>query len=168
MPTLLLLDPGRMMQVVRNLVSNAVKFSPAGGTIALGVDREAHAVVVWVRDHGMGIPAEELDTIFDQFVQSSKTRTGAGGTGLGLSICREIITAHQGRIWAETPPDGGALFSLALPWPAPDETDITPRGTPTAEDAEPRDEGGSPPECAGDTSTHNAHGGMAWPVNTVF
>jgi signal transduction histidine kinase/HAMP domain-containing protein len=140
LPTLLLLDPGRIMQVVRNLLSNAVKFSPAGGTIVLGIDHEADAVVVWVRDHGMGIPTEELDAIFDQFVQSSKTRTGAGGTGLGLSICREIVTAHQGRIWAENAPEGGARFSLALPWPAPDGTASPLGGTLPAGDAAPRDE----------------------------
>ena len=75
-----------------------------------------------VRDHGVGIPAAELETIFDQFVQSSRTKTGAGGTGFGLAICREIVTAHQGRIWAEHRPEGGAALFFTLPLQAPDET----------------------------------------------
>jgi signal transduction histidine kinase len=72
------------------------------------------------------VPAEELETIFDKFVQSSHTQTGAGGTGLGLSICREIIAAHQGHIWAANAPEGGAVFSFALPLPAPDEAKAVP------------------------------------------
>ncbi len=68
-----------------------------------------------VRDQGVGIPEDELESVFDKFVQSSKTRTGAGGTGLGLAICREIIQAHYGRIWAENNPSGGACISCILP-----------------------------------------------------
>ena len=64
---------------------------------------------------GPGIPPAELDTIFEKFVQSSTTTTGAGGTGLGLAICREIIHAHGGRIWAENRVEGGARFSVVLP-----------------------------------------------------
>ncbi len=63
----------------------------------------------------MGIPDDELYSIFDKFTQSSKTKTGAGGTGLGLAICQEIISAHQGKIWAENNPEGGATFKIVLP-----------------------------------------------------
>ncbi len=63
----------------------------------------------------MGIPDNELEAVFDKFVQSSKTRTGAGGTGLGLSISREIVHGHKGRIWAENRSDGGAVFSFEIP-----------------------------------------------------
>src|SRR5712691_1923509 len=121
-PIDLLLDPTKMMQVLRNLLSNAVKFSPDGGDIELSLQRDARSVVVGVRDHGVGIPAAELETIFDQFVQSSRTKTGAGGTGLGLAICRAIVVAHQGRIWAEHQPEGGAALFFTLPLQAPDET----------------------------------------------
>ena len=65
---------------------------------------------------GTGVPEDELESVFAKFVQSNKTRTGAGGTGLGLSICREIIEAHQGRIWCENHPEGGAIFHVVLPW----------------------------------------------------
>jgi signal transduction histidine kinase len=117
------LDPTRVMQVVRNLLGNAVKFSPPGGTTEVGIRRGERSVVVFVRDQGMGIPEDELETVFDKFIQSSKTKTGAGGTGLGLAICREIITAHQGRIWAENVPEGGALFSFELPLSVSDEVE---------------------------------------------
>ena len=120
------LDAPRILQVIRNLVSNAVKFSPPGGTVTLSIRQEAHSVVVCVCDQGMGIPEAELETIFDKFIQSSRTRTGAGGTGLGLSICREIIMTHGGHIWAENGPDGGAVLSFALPLSESDMTEPTP------------------------------------------
>jgi signal transduction histidine kinase len=121
-PIDLLLDPNKIMQVLRNLLSNAVKFSPDGGDIEFSLQRDAQFVMVGVRDHGVGIPEAELETIFDQFVQSSRTKTGAGGTGLGLAICREIVAAHQGRIWAQNRPEGGASLFFTLPIQVPDET----------------------------------------------
>jgi signal transduction histidine kinase len=120
------LDATKIMQVLRNLLSNAVKFSPDGGTIEISIRREVQSIVVAIRDQGMGVPEGELETIFDKFIQSSRTRTGAGGTGLGLSICREIIAAHQGRIWAENAPAGGAVFSFELPLSAPHGTGTEP------------------------------------------
>lgn len=116
-PIHLSLDEIRMVQVLRNLVSNAVKFSPAGSRVRVEARRETHMTTVKVYDQGPGIPDAELETVFDQFVQSSRTRTGAGGTGLGLAICREIMTEHDGRIWAENQPEGGAMFVLELPMP---------------------------------------------------
>ena len=68
-----------------------------------------------INDQGVGIPTAELETVFDKFVQSSKTKTGAGGTGLGLAICKNIIEAHKGRIWAKNNLQGGATFSFVLP-----------------------------------------------------
>ncbi len=109
------LDSLKTLQVLRNLLSNAVKFSPEGGTIRIGIAVEEPSVKVTVRDQGPGIPAGEVESIFDKFVQSSKTKTGAGGTGLGLAICREIVTAHGGHIWAECPPAGGTLLAFTLP-----------------------------------------------------
>lgn len=108
-------DRTRLLQVVRNLLSNAIKFSPAGTAIQVDIADRAQSLVVSVRDHGIGIPDEELTAIFDKFIQSSKTRTGAGGTGLGLAICREIIQAHGGRIWAANRPEGGAELVFEIP-----------------------------------------------------
>ena len=77
--------------------------------------RSVDAVRVSVVDEGVGIPQDELDAVFDKFVQSSKTKTGSGGTGLGLSISREIVTAHGGRIWARNNPGAGATFHFVIP-----------------------------------------------------
>ncbi len=124
---LLAIDAARLGQVVRNLLANAIKFSPAAGTITVNLQREERVigrrtgdlpvpvVVLTVLDRGPGIPENEMESIFDKFVQSSKTKTGAGGTGLGLSICREIVEAHQGRIRAYNRPGGGAAFEVLLP-----------------------------------------------------
>jgi len=109
------LDIDKIKQVLRNLLNNAIKFSPEGGTIDVAVCRVASSVRVSVRDQGPGIPQDELEAVFDKFIQSSKTKTGAGGTGLGLAICHEIVVAHKGRIWAEDRPEGGAVFSFEIP-----------------------------------------------------
>jgi PAS domain S-box-containing protein len=112
-------DPQRIAQVLRNLVSNAIKFTPAGGEVGVhlqaSVAGEPAVVRIGVEDTGVGIPEEELERIFEKFVQGTHTRSKAGGTGLGLAICREIATAHGGRVWAERRPGGGARFVLELP-----------------------------------------------------
>ncbi len=109
------LDVMRFKQVMRNLMNNARKFSPQGGVIDVHLHEEEEAVRVTVCDQGPGIPEAELEAIFDKFIQSTKTKNGAGGTGLGLAICREIVTSHSGRIWAENRPEGGAMFHVVLP-----------------------------------------------------
>jgi len=108
-------DPTRIMQVVRNLLSNALKFSPEQASVSISAREEHRSLLVAVAGQGPGIPANEVEAIFYKFVQSSKTRTGAGGTGLGLAICREIIAVHGGTIWAENKPGRGAVFSFTLP-----------------------------------------------------
>jgi len=111
------IDPTRIAQVLRNLLGNAIKFSPEKSTVNVEVAREQgdKSVVVTVRDEGPGVPAPELSSIFDKFIQSSGTKTGAGGTGLGLAISQQIVRAHGGRIWAENSPAGGAVFRFAIP-----------------------------------------------------
>ena len=73
------------------------------------------AVRLTVQDQGIGIPGDELESVFDKFVQSSETNTGAGGTGLGLAICKHIVDFHSGKIFAENNSDKGASFHLVLP-----------------------------------------------------
>ena len=113
--SLVVIDPERVKQVLRNLLSNAVKFSPDGGIVNLAVTYDDEFVRAVVKDDGPGVPEDELDAIFETFVQSSRTKTGAGGTGLGLAICGEIIEGHRGRIWAENAPEGGAIFRVEIP-----------------------------------------------------
>jgi signal transduction histidine kinase len=121
-------DQDKMLQVLRNLVSNAIKFSTEGCEITISFARTAlpnidkfnnqsttPGVSVIVSDRGIGIPENELESVFDQFIQSSKTKTGAGGTGLGLAICKEIIEMHGGRIKAENNPQNGARFIVIIP-----------------------------------------------------
>lgn len=113
-------DGVRLQQVFTNLLSNAVRYSPDGSVITIGIARERDAegaehVVVSVADRGPGIPPDELELVFDKFVQSSKTKTGSGGTGLGLAIAREILNAHGGTVRASNRPEGGAEFRLTLP-----------------------------------------------------
>ncbi len=122
-PTVLVFDTLRISQVIRNLLGNAIKFSPEGRSIELGFradvlpgDRAQEALAMEVRDHGIGIPPDELEAIFDKFIQSSKTQTGAGGAGLGLAICREIVRGHGGEIIARNHDDGGASLIVYLPY----------------------------------------------------
>lgn len=122
------LDPTRFAQVVRNLVSNAVKFTPEDRHISVRLILQDDAFLFQVDDEGCGVPEDELDTIFESFYQSSRTKTSAGGTGLGLAICREIVLAHDGRIWAENRREGGARFSVVWPARRPVNTSASHQG----------------------------------------
>jgi PAS domain S-box-containing protein len=109
-------DPGRFQQVVRNVLANAIRFSPLGAEVTLTADVDpAVGITLSVADRGPGIPEAELEHIFDAFVQSSRTRDGSGGTGLGLAICRRILQAHGGRIHATLRAEGGSVFHITLP-----------------------------------------------------
>jgi signal transduction histidine kinase len=110
-------DGKRIYQVMQNLITNAVKYSPDGGCITLSARTDRRQLVVCVTDEGLGIPATEIDKIFDRFhrVQTEVSR-GIGGTGLGLAICKGLVEAHGGRIWAESGGDGkGSTFRFTLP-----------------------------------------------------
>jgi PAS domain S-box-containing protein len=108
-------DGERLAQVIRNVISNAVKFSPERGEICVSLIDTDDTVEVSVKDDGPGIPDDECEAVFDKFVQSKTTRVAAGGTGLGLSICREIVTLHHGDIRAEPTHGHGALVRIRLP-----------------------------------------------------
>lgn len=115
-PLIAKVDPVRFQQVVRNIVANAIKFSPAWNEIALhGHITQDRRICISVRDHGVGVPPGELEKIFDAFVQSSTSKDGSGGTGLGLTLCKKIMEAHEGNVVADNMPDGGAIFTIYLP-----------------------------------------------------
>ncbi len=116
-------DPVRFQQVIRNVVANAIKFSPVASSITLlgRVDRRGQ-IRLAVRDHGPGIPQDELSAIFEAFKQSSQTKDGSGGTGLGLAICKKIVEALGGQIYAENVRQGGAVFHIILPARGASET----------------------------------------------
>jgi signal transduction histidine kinase len=109
-------DARRIYQVVQNLLTNAVKYSPDGGCISLSARCERRDLVVSVADQGLGMPTTELDKIFDRFhrVHSEMSRV-ISGTGLGLAICKGLVEAHGGRIWAESEGEGkGSTFNFTL------------------------------------------------------
>lgn len=108
-------DKEKMIQVLINVISNAIKFTDDNSVINIEVSDEAEQILIAVRDQGVGIPNEELKMIFDKFVQSSKTNKGSGGTGLGLSIAYSIVMNHAGKIWAENNPDRGAVIKILIP-----------------------------------------------------
>ncbi len=109
-------DPERTRQVLTNLVDNAIKYSPHGGRIDLGVEAGEGYARFTVRDEGLGIPLGEQQRIFEKFYRLDPDhRRGIGGSGLGLYICRELVRSMNGRIWVESDPDKGATFSFELP-----------------------------------------------------
>jgi signal transduction histidine kinase len=112
-PLLARFDHERMLQVIANLLGNALKFCPRGARISIRAERSGDEVRVEVKDTGPGIPAENLEAIFERFWQVG--RRDRRGLGLGLYISRCILEAHGGRIWADSPPAGGSTFSFTLP-----------------------------------------------------
>ena len=111
-------DRGRLNQVLDNLVNNAVKFTPEGGTITVStaVQDDGAAVRCTVKDTGIGISPEHLSRIFERFYQvRDPARKGAGGSGIGLAIVQRVIRAHRGTITAESEPGKGSAFSMVLP-----------------------------------------------------
>ncbi|MGH9361081.1 MAG: ATP-binding protein [Thermoanaerobaculia bacterium] len=124
-------DHQRIAQVLRNLIGNAVKFSPPDGEIEVQVRDEEGQATVSVLDRGPGIPESELEAIFDKFVQSERTKSRAGGTGLGLAISREILLAHEGRIWAVNREGGGSCITFQFPGNLPPLRSKTVRKVPS-------------------------------------
>ncbi|MGB7414714.1 MAG: ATP-binding protein, partial [Thermosynechococcaceae cyanobacterium] len=122
-------DVGRLQQIIWNLISNAVKFTPAGGRIEVGLQCQAAQALISIRDTGKGIPPEFLPYVFDRFRQEdSATTRQFGGLGLGLAIVRNLVELHGGTIDVDSPGEGqGATFTVALPlMPHPTETRSKP------------------------------------------
>ncbi|KZN66123.1 hypothetical protein N473_11170 [Pseudoalteromonas luteoviolacea CPMOR-1] len=109
-------DREQMVQVVRNLLGNALKFSPQQSQVQVYLSANEEALHLSICDQGVGIPSDELEHIFDKFAQSSKTNSGAGGTGLGLAICKEFVLLHKGCIYARNSDSSGAEFVIELPY----------------------------------------------------
>ncbi len=106
-------DPARILQVLANLVGNAIKFAPRGGSVVVHLERVEDELRFAVHDTGPGIPRQHLDTVFERFRQVD--RDDRRGVGLGLYISKCIIQGHGGRIWAESVPGQGTTFRFTLP-----------------------------------------------------
>jgi signal transduction histidine kinase/ActR/RegA family two-component response regulator len=123
-------DELRFKQVVLNLVSNAVKFTPDGGKVTVGASRTGDEVTVLVTDTGVGIADSDRDRIFESFQQSGRSPNRQEGTGLGLTLCRRIVELQGGRIWVESEVGAGSTFGFAIPARALYEPDGEPESSP--------------------------------------
>jgi signal transduction histidine kinase len=110
-----------MMQVMTNLLGNAIKYSPSGGSITVKAQVKDSELLVQVGDHGTGIPKKAIPHVFEKFYRA-KDSMAVGGTGLGLYITKQIIEAHGGRIWVESKPNKGATFYFTIPKPTRKKT----------------------------------------------
>ena len=140
-------DPDRLRQVVTNLVTNAVKYSPEGGSITVRCrERGPQHVVIAVIDHGLGIPPEQVPKLFQKFARiRSDEHLKISGTGLGLYICRLIVEGHGGQIWVESTPGKGSTFAMALPHDARTARPGAASEPNTSEEAAPATVQPSPP-----------------------
>jgi signal transduction histidine kinase len=111
-----IIDPKRIGQVISNLLTNALRYTPPGGTIEVGLRQRNEAAEVWVRDTGPGIPENKLPLIFERFYRVDKSRSRAtGGSGLGLAIARQFVESHGGKIRAESKREEGTCITFRLP-----------------------------------------------------
>jgi len=113
-------DEARLRELFMNLLDNAIRYTPSPGTVSLSLRREGQMAVVAITDTGIGIPAEDIPSIFERFYRVDKSRSRAeGGSGLGLAICRHIAEAHGGKIEVESQVGAGSTFSVWLPLQCP-------------------------------------------------
>jgi len=110
------MDKDKMTQVLDNIITNAIKYSPEGGEIRLKLDARRHNLLISIQDQGMGIAYDKLEKIFERFYRADKARTRKlGGTGLGLAITKELVEAHHGKIWAKSKEGKGTTILFTLP-----------------------------------------------------
>jgi two-component system sensor histidine kinase VicK len=118
------IDEDKITQVLDNIITNAMKYSPEGGLITFSINEEDDRIIVSISDEGMGIPKENLGRVFDRFFRVDKARSRKlGGTGLGLAIAKEMVEAHGGRIWARSEEGKGTEISFSLPYDRSTEED---------------------------------------------
>lgn len=123
-PIYVTIDQDKLTQVIDNIISNALKYSPEGGLVSFKVEEHGNTIQVSISDQGMGIPKKSLDRIFERFYRVDRARSRKmGGTGLGLAIAKELITAHGGHIWATSVEGKGTTIFFTLPADLSEEDD---------------------------------------------
>lgn len=119
------IDTDRFIQVLDNIMNNAIKYSPDGGVITCRMEENGSNVILSISDQGLGIPKKDIDHVFDRFFRVDKARSRAqGGTGLGLAISKEVVTMLHGKIWVESTLGKGSTFFISLPYTDYDEGDL--------------------------------------------
>ena len=108
-------DYSRIKQVVDNLVTNAVKFTPKGGKITISARENEGKLIVEVKDTGVGLTEDELEKVFEPYYHKEQKNNNFSGLGLGLSLCKKFVELHGGEIWAASTPGKGSSFSFSLP-----------------------------------------------------
>jgi two-component system phosphate regulon sensor histidine kinase PhoR len=121
-------DPAKLHDIIRNLVENAVNYSPEGAEVRLGAAQQNGRYIITVADSGPGIPNDDLTRVFERFYRVDKSRSRPGGTGLGLAIVKHLVELHGGEAAAANRPEGGAVFTVTLP----SELDAAPAVSRTA------------------------------------
>ena len=106
----------QLRQMVENLITNAIKYTPPGGTIVIRGQLQQNQTILQVTDNGIGIPSKDIPHIFDKFYRASNVNAEINGTGLGLAIVKSIVEKHQGRIWVDSIPGDGSTFTVVLPF----------------------------------------------------
>ncbi|MCP3763072.1 cell wall metabolism sensor histidine kinase WalK [Domibacillus sp. A3M-37] len=123
-PVYVTIDQDKLTQVIDNIISNALKYSPEGGLVSFNVEEHGNTIQISISDQGMGIPKKSLDLIFERFYRVDRARSRKmGGTGLGLAIAKELITAHDGHIWATSVEGKGTTIFFTLPADLSEEDD---------------------------------------------
>lgn len=106
-----------MIQVLDNIMNNAIKYSPSGGTITCRLMETHNNIVISIADEGLGVPKKDIPHVFDRFFRVDKARARSmGGTGLGLAISKEVVQKHGGKIWLESIENKGSTFFISLPY----------------------------------------------------
>lgn len=108
-------NPIRIRRMLDNLIGNAIKYTPDGGSVVITMSMQDHQIILKVEDTGPGIPAEEQNNIFEKFYRATNAPGGVEGSGLGLAIVKSIVTSHQGRVWVESIVGKGSSFIVLLP-----------------------------------------------------
>lgn len=123
-------SPQRLKQMARNLVQNAVQYTPEGGSIGIRLQAHADLLVLQVEDTGIGIPLDEQQRVFEKFYRATNVQSAFEGSGLGLAIVKRIVDQHGGRLWVESQPGQGSMFTVILPAYRAASTASQPAGTP--------------------------------------